>query len=133
MVARLFRSRNGGVRPNLNLSAVARAASLFLFYLSASISFSEAQTTSVEAALPEPAAQIDLLPLGFVGLSPEARQSANLTVDFLDVHHVLLTFNPKKLFPRLRDCPPTHDDRLIHAMVLELPGGRVLRDTDWPA
>ena len=131
MVARLFRSRNCGVRPNLNLSAVARAACLFLSYLSAGISFSEAQTSSVDAALPKPAAQIDLLPLGFVGLSPEARQSANLTVDFLDVHHVLLTFNPKKLFPRLRDCPPTHDDRLIHAMVLELPGGRVLRETDW--
>src|SRR5207302_7911681 len=82
MVARFFRSRNCGVRPNLNLSAVARAAAIsLLFYLSASICSGEAQTSAVPpAVLPEPAAQIDLLPLGFVGLSPEARQSANLTV-----------------------------------------------------
>src|SRR5207244_5508992 len=98
---------------------------------SAGVCSSEAQTSPVAAVLPQPAFQIDLLPLGFVGLSGAARQTANLTVDFLDAHHVLFTFNPKKLFPRLRDCPPTHDDRLIHAMVLELPEGRVLRETDW--
>ena len=53
MVARLFRSRNGGVRPNLNLSAVVYAACLFLFYLSASVCSSEAQTSSVAAVLPD--------------------------------------------------------------------------------
>jgi hypothetical protein len=37
----------------------------------------------------------------------------------------------KKLFRRLPDCPPTHDDRLIHAAVLEVSTGKVLTETDW--
>ncbi|HEY3128671.1 MAG TPA: VWA domain-containing protein [Acidobacteriota bacterium] len=105
--------------------------SLFLFCFSARIGFGAAQPDAAEAFSAQPAAQIDLLPLGFGGLSASARQTANVTVDFLDIHHVLLTFNPKKLFRRLPDCPPTHDDRVIHAMVLEVPGGRVVRETDW--
>lgn len=82
---------------------------------------------------PTAAAQIDLLPLGYAGLSAGARQAggSNLSVDFLDSHHVLLTFNPKKLFKRLPDCPPTHADRLIHALVMEVPSGKVVKETDW--
>jgi VWFA-related protein len=80
-----------------------------------------------------PATQIDLAALGYGGLSAAARQSggSNLSVDFLDSQHVLLTFNPKKLFKRLPECPPTHSDRLIHAVVMEVPGGKVVRETDW--
>jgi VWFA-related protein len=80
-----------------------------------------------------PAAEIDLLPLGYAGLSPGARQAggSNLSVDFLDSHHVLVTFNPKKLFKRLPDCPPTHADRLIHAVVMEVPSGKVVKEADW--
>jgi hypothetical protein len=87
----------------------------------------------VEAALPQPVAHIDLVPLGYGGLSAAARQSggSNLSVDFLDGRHVLVTFNPKKLFKRLPDCPPTHADRLIHAVVMEVPSGRVVKETDW--
>jgi VWFA-related protein len=82
---------------------------------------------------PTPAAQIDLLPLGYTGLSAGARQSdgSNLSVDFVDSRHVLVTFNPKKLFKRLPECPPTHADRLIHAVVIEVPSGKVVKETDW--
>ncbi len=52
-------------------------------------------------------------------------------MDFLDEQHVLATFNPKKLFKRLPDCPSTHADRLVHAVVLEVPSGKVVRETDW--
>jgi VWFA-related protein len=81
----------------------------------------------------KPAAEIDLVPLGYSGLSAAARESggSNLSLDFVDAHHVLLTFNPKKLFKRLPDCPPTHADRLIHALVLEVPSGKVVKETDW--
>jgi VWFA-related protein len=80
-----------------------------------------------------PVSQIDLVPLGYSGLSAAARQSggANLSVDFLDVHHVLLTFNPKKLFKRLPECPPSHADRQVHALVLEVPSGAVVKEADW--
>ncbi|HMK22389.1 MAG TPA: VWA domain-containing protein, partial [Terriglobales bacterium] len=52
-------------------------------------------------------------------------------VDFLDSDHVLLTFNPKKLFKRLPECPSTHSDRLMHAAVIELSSGRIVREADW--
>ena len=83
--------------------------------------------------VPTAASQIDLLPLGYAGLSAGARQAggSNLSVDFLDSHHLLVTFNPKKLFKRLPDCPPTHADRLIHALVMEVPSGKVVKEADW--
>ena len=78
-------------------------------------------------------AQIDVAKLGFKGLSAAARQSggANLSVDFLDADHVLVTFNPKKLFKRLPECPPSHADRQVHAMVIAVPGGGVVKEADW--
>jgi len=54
-----------------------------------------------------------------------------MSMDFLDDHHVLLTFNPKKMFMRLPDCPPSHDDRLIHAVIFDVSSGRVVREADW--
>ena len=32
---------------------------------------------------------------------------------------------------RLPDCPPGHDDRLIHAAVLEVPTGKIVKEADW--
>jgi len=86
-----------------------------------------------DIATPTPAAHINLLPLGYTGLSAGARQSdgSNLAIDFLDSRHVLVTFNPKKLFQRLPECPSTHADRLIHAVVIEVPSGKVVKETDW--
>src|SRR5262249_17880314 len=105
-------------------------------FLSAPLVFhaaSIAQAVTPESAAPVARTEIDLASLGYPGLSPSARLSggANITLDFIDANHVLLTFNPKKLFHRLPECPPTHDDRLIHAMVLEVPGGTVVREADW--
>jgi VWFA-related protein len=94
---------------------------------------SAGQASATIRASGEPTARIDLAPLGYTGLSAAARQSggANLSVDFLDGHHVLVTFNPKKLFKRLPECPPSHADRLVHAMVIEVPSGAVVKETDW--
>ena len=84
-------------------------------------------------AISTPAAQIDLLPLGYGGLSVGARQSggSNLSVEFLDSNHVLVTFNPKKLFKRLPECPSSHADRLVHAVVIAVPGGEAVKERDW--
>jgi VWFA-related protein len=91
-----------------------------------------AAATSGEAS-PSPTARIDLVALGYGGLSVAARQSggAHLSVDFLDSNHVLVTFNPKKLFKRLPECPPSHADRLVHAMVVAVPSGAVVKESDW--
>ena len=81
----------------------------------------------------KPNVQIDLAAAEYMGLSRGARLSgaANVSLNFLDAHHVLVTFNPKKLFTRQPDCPPNHDDRLMHVAVLEVPSGRVLKQADW--
>jgi len=83
--------------------------------------------------VPSPETTVNLASLGYGGLSAAARQSggANLSVDFLDAEHVLVTFNPKKLFKRHPECPPSHADRLVHAVVIELPSGKTIREGDW--
>ncbi len=81
-----------------------------------------------------PAAQIDLTALGYHVPSRMDRLSENqpsASLDFVDADHVLLTFNRKKLLQRLPACPPDHEDRLMHAAILELPGGKVVSETDW--
>ena len=79
------------------------------------------------------AAHLDLSVAGYKELSAMARRSdvANFTVDFLDREHILLTYNPKKMIRRLPECPPTHEDHFIHAAVLDVPTGKVLRNVDW--
>jgi VWFA-related protein len=103
---------------------------LFFYYTSA-----EAAENSVAAtrSLAEPAAEINLSAIGYRGFAGMARlaSQANLSLDFLDSTHVLVTFNAKKLLQRLPDCPPTHQDRLLHAAILELPSGKVVKQTDW--
>ncbi|MGA8153876.1 MAG: VWA domain-containing protein [Terriglobales bacterium] len=93
----------------------------------------ELEAAPQSALVSTPSAQIDLSPLGYRGLSAAARElsDANVSLDMLAADRVLLTFNPKKLFNRLPDCPPSHKDRLVHAVVLEVPGGRVLKEADW--
>jgi len=78
-------------------------------------------------------ADVDLSALGYEGLAEVARlaSQANVSLDFIDHDHVLVTFNPKRLFQRLPSCPPTHQDRLVHAAVVQLPGGKVVREADW--
>ena len=56
---------------------------------------------------------------------------ANATVHFLDRDHILFTFNAKKLMRRLPECPPTHHDRIIHAAVLEVSSGKLVKEKDW--
>lgn len=135
MVGRFLRRRTSGETSPQRWFAVycTRAAMTGLLWVLAGIVPGVAQQGGAESVAPKPAAQIDLSPLGFSGLSRGARLSgtANISLDFLDAGHVLVTFNPKKLFKRLPDCPPTHNDRLMHAMVVEVPGGKVVKEADW--
>jgi hypothetical protein len=84
-------------------------------------------------AAPTGAGEIDLSPIGYQQFSEMARRSGavNLSLDFLDHDRVLFTFNSKKLFQRHADCPSTHDDRMVHAAVLDASTGKVLSQTDW--
>jgi VWFA-related protein len=84
--------------------------------------------------LPKPSARIELSDLGYRGPSRSDRlveDEPNVSLNFVDTNHLLLTFNPRKLFQRLPGCPPEHQDRLVHAVVLEVPSGKVVHEADW--
>ena len=37
----------------------------------------------------------------------------------------------KQLFQRLPECTPDHQDRVMHAMILEIASGKVITEADW--
>jgi VWFA-related protein len=103
------------------------------------IAFSLLLATSVASAQdqaaqpPKPVAHLDLSSLGYSEPSRAERltDEADLSLDYVDAQHVLLTFNPKKLLRRDPNCPPGHDDRMIHAAILEVPSGKRVKEADW--
>jgi hypothetical protein len=60
-----------------------------------------------------------------------SEDESSVSLNFVDADHILLTFNPKKLFQRLPTCSPDHQDRLVHAGILEVPSGEVVKEADW--
>jgi VWFA-related protein len=82
----------------------------------------------------KPSARIDLSAVGFhepSRMDRIAEYQPSLSLDFIDANHVLLTFNRKQLIKRQPECPADHEDRLMHAAVLEIPSGNVVTETDW--
>jgi hypothetical protein len=82
---------------------------------------------------PEPPLRIPLENLGFQPLSSEflLNGSSMLTVHYIDDKHLLLTFVVHRLIPRLADEPVDDQDRVVDALLLELPSGRILSRTTW--
>lgn len=82
---------------------------------------------------PDPAQSIPLEPLGFQKPLTQflLAGSSMVTVDFVDPKHLLLTFSAKRLLKRLPDCPPGDQDRVVDAVMLELPSGKVIARTSW--
>src|SRR5438874_8122748 len=77
--------------------------------------------------------EISLKNFGYEGLAPMARFTTqhDLTINFIDDNHLLLTYNPKKLIERHPECPPSHKDHMIEAQVLDLSSGNVVREASW--
>jgi hypothetical protein len=90
-------------------------------------------TNRAQAKGPAPAMSIPLEPLGFQ--NPQTQfmlaGSSMMTVDFVDPNHLLLTYGAKRLLKRLPDCPPADQDRVVEAVLLELPSGKALARTSW--
>lgn len=85
------------------------------------------------ARVQKPSISIPLDSLGFQPLTPEflAAGSSMLSLDFIDDHHLLLTFNARTLLKRIPGDPPSDQDRNVAALLIELPSGRVLARTQW--
>lgn len=80
-----------------------------------------------------PTEQIDLADFGFRGLPPLERFTlrGNVTVNFVDREHVLVTFDARKLMRRVPESAPDHQDRMIRALVIDLASGSISRETQW--
>jgi hypothetical protein len=53
------------------------------------------------------------------------------SLDFLDADHLLLTFHVARLMRRRPDASESDQDQTIHAVLFDLPGGRIAAQTDW--
>ena len=91
-----------------------------------------------QAAHSEPggAALAGTIPVGPLGFIPPnssylSHRFSFATLDFIDQDHLLFTFHVNKLLPRIPGDPADDDDQLIHAVVLDVVSGKVLRQADW--
>ncbi len=81
-----------------------------------------------------PEHRISLLRVGFRPVTSEIIQREGYTmstVDLIDDQHALVTFNARKLIPRLAESEDGDQDRLVKALVLHLPDGKVVHETEW--
>jgi VWFA-related protein len=109
---------------------------LIVLFIFAEIPFTLAaqEGPSAVESEPNPSTWIDLTAIGFhepSRMERMAEEQRNVSLDFVDRDHVLLTFNRKQMFKRLPGCTPDHEDRLMHAVILEIPGGKVVTEADW--
>jgi hypothetical protein len=65
------------------------------------------------------------------GARPLAAGSTVATVHFVGDHHLLVTFPVRKLMKRLDECLPDDDDRMIDAVLVDVPSGTVAARTSW--
>lgn len=78
-----------------------------------------------------------LLPLEAFGYRPGASAVAlrsgytNATLSFIDGENLLLTFSARKLMARSHDQREGDDDHMVRAVVVHLPDGKVVRETEW--
>lgn len=82
---------------------------------------------------PGPSVRISLDSLDFQPQSPQFLLAGNsmLTLHYVDNNHLLFTFGVHRLMERIANDPPDDEDRMVEAVLVELPSGRVLARTDW--
>lgn len=98
-----------------------------------------AQTTPAEApavayknqVIPE--VKIPVVPLGYLppGDLPAFSYYAMVELHFIDEDHVIFAFNTPGLLKRDDNCPNADVQRMVRAVVFQLPSGRIVRQADW--
>ena len=89
--------------------------------------------TPLFARGPEQPLRIPLEDFGFQPLSPQflLNGSSMLTLNYVDEKHLLVTFVTHRLIPRLPNEPSDDQDRMVDAILLELPSAKILARTSW--
>lgn len=82
---------------------------------------------------PEPALRIPVAPLGYLSPSRSTLldRESSVSLDFIDDRRLLFTFHKLGLLQRSPDSRPEDEDRLIHAVVIDLTTQRVTTEADW--
>jgi hypothetical protein len=91
-------------------------------------------TLTAHAAKRRPAEyRFELDKLGYPGISASllAQGGTLLTVHFAGDNHLLLTYATRGLIPRLPNDRAGDEDRMVAALLIELPSGKVVARTDW--
>ncbi len=127
-----FRCKGGHVR---FAGPIAVALIAFLLHVSSPNCLAKDQAHPfIAVAQPASAARIDLSRIGYQEMASMERLSedeSNVSLDYVDASHLLLTFTRRELLKRDPACPPTHGDRMMHAVIMELPSGKVTAETEW--
>jgi len=80
-----------------------------------------------------PEVKIPVVPLGYLppGDLPAFYYYALVELRFIDAGHLMFAFNTPGLLKRDDNCPDSDVQRMVHAVVFQLPSGKVLKQTDW--
>jgi hypothetical protein len=112
------------------------AIALMLMALLPAMRGQTAQATSAEAANKNqihPEVTIPVVPLGYLppGNLPAFYYYALVELHFIDADHLMFAFNTPGLLKRDDNCPGSDVQRMVHAVVFQLPSGKVLKQTHW--
>lgn len=80
-----------------------------------------------------PEASIPVGPMGYLppGEIPSFYFHAAVSLHFIDANHLLFAFDIKGLLRRDNECPVSDSQRIVRAVVLDIPSGRVEKQADW--
>ncbi|MGC1872346.1 MAG: hypothetical protein WA700_15425 [Acidobacteriaceae bacterium] len=80
-----------------------------------------------------PEVRIPVVPLGYLppGDLPAFYYYAMVELHFIDADHLLFAFNTPVLLKRDDNCPDSDVQRMVQAVVFQLPSGKVLKQTHW--
>jgi hypothetical protein len=89
--------------------------------------------TTNQVPVPAPIASIAVGPLGFLAPSPAYLdlRLAWASLNFIDDNHLLFTFHANSLLRRIPEDTGGGEEQMVHADVLEISSGKVVRQADW--
>ena len=80
-----------------------------------------------------PEVRIPVVPLGYLppGDLPAFYYYAMVELHFIDADHLMFVFNTPGLLERDDNCPDSDVQRMVQAVVFQLPSGKVVKQTHW--
>lgn len=109
------------------------AAILALIWSAAACTAAKSRKTFPRSDGVRPAVSIPLAPLGYLlpGEIPSFYYHAAVSLHFIDAHRLLFAFDYKGLLRRDDNCPGSGSQRMVRAVVLDVPSGKVEKQTVW--